>query len=194
MTERSPERREAVALGLKRYFTGAPCARGHVAERFTLGRQCVECLKLARQRCYHGDIEESRQKGRAKRARKVQKYREKERLRADGQRERRRAKDRAWRATNPEKAQAHLRNRRARIKQSAGTHNGADVISILAAQRGKCAYCRAKLSAYDVDHIQPLAKGGSNGRRNLQIACPSCNRSKHDRDPVEFAQSMGLLI
>jgi len=38
-------RAEARAQGLKRYFTGKPCKRGHVAERFVSG-ECVPC-KLA---------------------------------------------------------------------------------------------------------------------------------------------------
>jgi hypothetical protein len=32
--------------GLDRYFTGEPCARGHVAERATFGGGCVECRRL----------------------------------------------------------------------------------------------------------------------------------------------------
>jgi hypothetical protein len=38
-------RAEAKSLGLKRYSTGAPCAQGHVADRFTSSGQCVECAK-----------------------------------------------------------------------------------------------------------------------------------------------------
>lgn len=37
-------RKEAKALGLKRYFTGKPCCRGHVAERYTTGN-CLDCMK-----------------------------------------------------------------------------------------------------------------------------------------------------
>ena len=37
-------RKEAQALGLKFYFTGEPCKRGHIAPRKTKGA-CVECLK-----------------------------------------------------------------------------------------------------------------------------------------------------
>lgn len=39
-------RGEARATGAKRYFTGLPCRRGHVAERQTVNGTCVECLKL----------------------------------------------------------------------------------------------------------------------------------------------------
>jgi hypothetical protein len=34
--------------GLKRYFTGNPCVRGHLSDRFVSGKQCVECLKEKR--------------------------------------------------------------------------------------------------------------------------------------------------
>lgn len=36
-------RQDAEAEGLKRYFTGEPCVRGHVAERFVSSRGCVQC-------------------------------------------------------------------------------------------------------------------------------------------------------
>lgn len=36
---------DAKKQGLKRYFTGEPCKRGHVAERTVSNRQCVECYR-----------------------------------------------------------------------------------------------------------------------------------------------------
>jgi hypothetical protein len=36
----------AKARGLKRYFTGKPCKHGHVAERRTANRVCMECRRL----------------------------------------------------------------------------------------------------------------------------------------------------
>lgn len=38
-------RAEARARGLKRYFTGKPCKHGHVAERQTGGKGCLECAR-----------------------------------------------------------------------------------------------------------------------------------------------------
>lgn len=38
-------RAEAKAQGLKRFFTGEPCKRGHVAERFTSSKRCYECQR-----------------------------------------------------------------------------------------------------------------------------------------------------
>jgi len=102
----------------------------------------------------------------------------------------------AWRKANQEKCRAIVRNRRARAKGSRGAHTVADLAEILAAQGGRCAYCRADLrrAKKHVDHIMPLARGGSNARANLQYLCRPCNQTKNARDPIAFAQSIGLLI
>jgi len=42
------ERDAAIAAGHPRFFTGKPCKLGHVAERLTVNRQCVECARLLR--------------------------------------------------------------------------------------------------------------------------------------------------
>jgi hypothetical protein len=36
-------RKEAIARGLKRYFTGSPCKNGHLAERRADNGQCLKC-------------------------------------------------------------------------------------------------------------------------------------------------------
>lgn len=43
-------------------------------------------------------------------------------------------------------------------------------------QSGQCAYCDQALEAYDVEHIVPLAVGGTNNAANLCLSCPRCNR------------------
>ena len=40
------KRSEAKAKGLKRFFTGKPCKRGHTAERQTAGGACCKCHTL----------------------------------------------------------------------------------------------------------------------------------------------------
>ena len=40
------QRREAIAKGLDRYFTGKPCRQGHVAERETLSGMCMMCKPI----------------------------------------------------------------------------------------------------------------------------------------------------
>ena len=46
------ERKQALEEGRNSYFTGRPCKRGHVAERFTSSWLCVEC---SRDHHYHND-------------------------------------------------------------------------------------------------------------------------------------------
>lgn len=36
-------KKQAVALGLKKYFTGKPCKQGHISERYVSGGACIEC-------------------------------------------------------------------------------------------------------------------------------------------------------
>lgn len=36
-------RKEALAGRLPRYFTGKPCLRGHISERFTISSDCIAC-------------------------------------------------------------------------------------------------------------------------------------------------------
>jgi hypothetical protein len=38
-------RKEARILGLKYYYTGKPCIRGHITERLTTRRYCMDCHK-----------------------------------------------------------------------------------------------------------------------------------------------------
>ena len=47
-------------------------------------------------------------------------------------------------------------------------------------QEGHCGGCRVMFPfrIFEVDHIIPLAKGGSDHRDNLQLLCGACNRAK----------------
>jgi hypothetical protein len=42
-------RAEAKTRGLKRYFTGKPCKRGHVVERRVSSSGCPECTRIWRE-------------------------------------------------------------------------------------------------------------------------------------------------
>lgn len=39
-------RADAAASGLRFYFTGKPCTRGHLAQRYVVNTGCVECAKM----------------------------------------------------------------------------------------------------------------------------------------------------
>ena len=58
-------------------------------------------------------------------------------------------------------------------------------------QKGKCMYCGRKLALADmhVDHRTPVARGGSDNDKNLQMLCGKCNTRKGDMTDGEFRRA-----
>lgn len=135
----------------------------------------------------------------AERRRYYEKHREKclayTKARNQGNKDEYNERLRRWRKNNPGKVNVWNRNRRALIKQLAGSHTHQDVMSLLAEQSGKCVYCRINIKqAFHVDHIVPVSAGGRNDKSNLQLLCKPCNLKKNAKDPLDFAKEVGLLV
>ena len=221
--------KEAKQFGLRFYFTGKPCKRGHIVKRRVRSLGCTECENYRSREGRKANPHSYREKGERWRLKNLESYRagrrkwnreNKDKIKAAAERRRlkriaelerlglrppkdtttplqlaNRAYMRKWKAANRDRLRVHHQNRRARKRGSNGTHTLDDIFAIIKSQKGKCCYCRLKLtSAYHIDHIVPLSKGGRNDRRNIQIACGFCNGSKKDKDPIVFAQSLGMLL
>lgn len=99
---------------------------------------------------------------------------------------------RNYRAKYPEKVKEFTLKRKSR---KYGRLPRGTVSSIGAYQRWKCVVCKVGIKGnYHVDHIVPLAKGGTHTPENIQLLCPSCNVRKSAKDPIEFMQSRGFLL
>lgn len=108
--------------------------------------------------------------------------------------ERERARKRLEMKNHPHRRAASYGARRAREKNVEGKFSPNDVLSLLDQQNYQCVYCKTCLKEYyEVDHIMPISKGGSNWPSNLQCLCRNCNRRKSSKDPIEFEKEMGLF-
>ncbi|MYD93133.1 MAG: HNH endonuclease [Chloroflexi bacterium] len=66
-------------------------------------------------------------------------------------------------------------------------YSAGDVAWLRKVQNDSCYYCGASISGNaQVEHLQPLARGGSNGFRNIMLACPSCNAAKGALSEAQF--------
>ncbi|MDR3608367.1 MAG: HNH endonuclease [Oligoflexia bacterium] len=72
------------------------------------------------------------------------------------------------------------RDKAAKLKKSQWWHR--------LVNRGICHYCEKKFSPSELtmDHVVPLARGGSSTQGNLVPACRECNRDKKLETPVEL--------
>lgn len=195
-------RKAALAIGAKFYFTGRPCANGHVTERRVTAWKCVGCeaeAKPLRQqyfaqyrkthREYHREYSKQhylRNKERVLKNHKLWTAKNAERhkeLRTRHRNNNRQSYRAAWRAEQAK-------------RRAAGVYSALDIATIMRRQRGRCAYCRKKIIAdeYEIDHIIPIKNGGTSWPRNLQITCPDCNKKKNAKDPLDYARSLGLLL
>ena len=65
---------------------------------------------------------------------------------------------------------------------------------LLAKWNRQCAYCSVENVPFEIEHIQPKSKGGSDRVSNLTIACHDCNQSKGNQDVRDFLSGKPDLL
>lgn len=169
--------KEAKRLGLKQYFTGVPCPKGHISMRQVAGAQCLEC-NAERRNALPAEVLERHQEARNARYASDPEWRAK-----------RNAECRAWRAVHGEKYDAKQRLRRQtdpewREKQNARNRGRPqrhvalkhfygmtleDYQTMFEAQGGLCPIClKASDRTLHVDHCHKTGKIRA-------LVCHRCN-------------------
>lgn len=158
MDRKKISRRDALLLGLKRYFTGKPCKRGHISERGTINRFCIECQKVAS--LFH------RKKDPEKRKQIEKSYRLRNAAKVNAKNARRKAAK--LQRTPPWLTREHFEEMRVIYMES----------EILTKWSGV---------KHHVDHIVPLLGKNVSGLHvpwNLQVLMASDNLTKHNQHNV----------
>lgn len=120
------------------------------------------------------------------------------------------AANKRWRDKNPEKVKSMIANqraanpeshrmvqhkRRARKLECGGVLSSGLTVKLFQLQKGLCPCCGLALEKnYHLDHIVPLALGGTNTDDNIQLLRAKCNQQKNAKHPVDFMQSRGFLL
>jgi len=88
---------------------------------------------------------------------------------------------------NLEAERLRSRHKAARRRGAEGTYTKRDVDLLYHQQSGRCGFCLVDLfQKFHIDHVIPLALGGTNWPGNLQLLCPRCNLKKGAKPPSMF--------
>lgn len=96
-----------------------------------------------------------------------------------------------WRKENPGKLKEHRAWRRTREMKADGYASADQIMARIAYYGFLCYLCGDDYE--HIDHVIPMAKGGSNWPANLRPICVTCNLSKGDKSLDEFIAYRELL-
>lgn len=179
----------------KRYYTGRPCTRGHITERLTSSKECVEC-KREREKIKYQEKSQSeyrKQLYAVGREEKIQKQKEYTRRRyAEVV-----AYGRSWREQNKNRIKRYMKERaglyafhaacrRARVKQATPAWAELEHIKTLYEQAASLTVAVGVEHA--VDHIIPITNDlvcGLHCVANLQIITREENATKSNKFQIE---------
>ena len=150
---------------------GKPCRKCGGSKWYKNGK-CAACAKAWRQNNKDKEFE----RGRARRERDREKIYE---------------NNRRWKKENPVKIGALKHRRETRKTEAGGSYTAAEWNALVEHYGGKCLCCGRDNVALTVDHITPVAKGGTSNIDNLQPLCLSCNSSKGTQI-IDYRPDTGL--
>lgn len=98
------------------------------------------------------------------------------------------ASNRLYRSKNIEIYRLYGALYRGKKRSSGGYVHPSYVDLLFSEQGGRCACCDVDFSSSpcQIDHVEPISKGGVHCEENLQLLCEICNKRKSDRKLVDF--------
>ena len=113
--------------------------------------------------------------------------------------ERKRRTNRSWARTHLEVGRTNCSLRRTRERGGGGSHTAAEFLALCVASGWLCRYCGLEIDpegrgllAPVRDHVQAIARGGSNAIENLVLSCFPCNLQKGELPILEFLERRAL--
>ena len=74
-------------------------------------------------------------------------------------------------------------------------HKKEDRDAILKRFNSKCNECDEQIDGrFEIDHIKPIAQGGTNDEDNLQVLCRSCHKKQNHKPKKKMVHILKLLI
>ena len=153
-------RKDALARGLKFYFTGKACKYGHVAERYSGNGGCLPCANEHSRQQYKDNPERAKEISRQWRENNLERAKENSRQWAKDNPEKVKEIKRQWCENNPEKIRAKSRRQRDLNKNIITNFTAEEERQKLSNQRNKCAICAKRF------------------KLKRRCKCPSCNQIK----------------
>ena len=212
-------RKEAKLFNSKYYYTGKICSKNHLSHRYTKSGICVYCRieRNFKNKKYfteysrknkekinaYGKIYREINKDTISQKGKIYYLNNKEKILLKNKRNYQKSRHKVlqnqtkYRKENKEKIELKRRNRRAKEYGSLGRHTAQEVKALLEVQNYKCANCKCCIkekSSRHLDHVMPIALGGSNSIDNLEWLCVLCNLRKGAKHPIDWARENGRLI
>lgn len=103
-----------------------------------------------------------------------------------------------WKIENKNLHNLYSKNAKAKrrsLEKNNGKLSKGIVQKLYQLQQGLCICCNEPLGDnYHLDHIMPLALGGTNTDNNVQLLKYKCNLNKHKKHPIDYMQSKGFLL
>jgi len=193
-------RNEALAQGLKRYFTGVACKNNHIAERTVSNFTCIECQKEKakkdyeenpdkwinrRMDCYKNNKESERSKMKAYYLDNLEKQTAARKKRYYEKAEENRAYSREWSKKNKLRRKVSHANRKKKIIQATPSWFG-ELDQFVLSESYALAELRQQITSieWQIDHMIPVqAKNvcGLHVWNNFQVIPAYLNNSKKNK-------------